>query len=329
MVNLLKDNNNLKDVDFKEKDQKSNIQNVNIRRYKDPYGLTLGKMSFGLWLISNRRNFLSIFLAFLILASFIFWSLYLYTFGSYIFKGMKEDQASLKFLSRVLIPEDLLSNISASDLNFSKLKVFNVSNNKYDFLIKLNNPNKNYFAHFNYCFNNKGEDFACGSSFILPNESKYIMSLGVEIPQNNNIKTSKLVLKKLKWERIDHKNFPDWNIFKKNRLNVIGKKIDFLRGESSNLSDKINLNKLILELKNNSAYNYWQVNFNIVLLDRGEEVAANKYIVNNFMSGEKVNGSIVWPGNISRFDEVLIMPEIDITKDDIYIPIEGESGQLK
>ncbi len=324
MINLLKEkkNNNIPEETINIDSKK-----VNIKKYKDPYGLSVGKMQFGLWLISNRRNFLSALLAFLILISFISWSFFLYNFGFYIFKGMKDDQNLINSFSQIFIPDITLQNMSARDLEFSEVKVFNSGDQKYDFLVKVTNPNENHFAHFNYFFSAKDEQFGHNSSFILPRESKYIMSLGVSNP--SNYKKFVLDLNNFKWERINNKNFPNWDEFSKNRLNIKVSEEKFLAGQSNNLSDKINLNKLNFEAENDTAYNYWGVDFKIILLENNREVAANIYKVNNFMSEEKIQGEIVWPGIVPRSTNILIMPEIDITQKDIYISMDGEGGQSK
>lgn len=327
MINLLKNKKNKGNLSSLEEENEENLNKVNISRYKDPYGLSVGKMNLGLWLIANRRNFLSAFLALLILISFILWSLFLYTFGFYIFKGMKDDQNLINSFHQIFIPEATIAKMSARDLEFSKVKILNTGENKYDFLVKVTNPNKDYFAHFDYFFSANNEKFGNNSSFILPNESKYIMSLGVLNP--SNYKKFTLGLNNFKWERINNRNFPNWDEFSKNRLNI---KIDnekFLAGQSSNLSEKVNLNKLSFEAKNLTAYNYWGVDFKIVLLENNREIAANIYKADKFMSGDTVQGEIIWPGNIPRLTKVLIMPEIDITQKDIYIDIDGEGGQNK
>jgi hypothetical protein len=337
MINLLKNKKLEENLENKTKaeinpdslnlEETENLNKVNINRYKDPYGLSVGKMRLGLWLISNRRNFLSAFLALLILISFIAWSFFLYNFAFYIFKGMEDDQNLINSFSQILIPDSTLQNMSAYNLEFSKVKVFSLGNNKYDFLLKITNPNKNHFAHFNYFFKSNEDEFGHSSSFILPNESKYIMSLG--IPGPSSYKNVNLELDDFKWERITNKNFPNWDEFSKNRLNITVNEEKFLAGQSNNLSDKINLNKLSFKAQNNTAYNYWDFNFKIILLENSREVAANIYKASNFMSEDEIEGEIIWPGSVPRSTEILIMPEIDITEKDIYISIDGEGGQSK
>jgi len=303
------------------------LNKVNISRYKDPYGLSIGGMKFGLWLISNRRNFLSALLALLILISFVSWSFFLYAFGSYIFKGMKIDQGIINSFSEILIPDRTIKNISAIDLEFGRVKIFNLGSNKYDFLVKISNPNKKYFVHFDYYFKGGDKKIGYNSSFILPDESKYIMSLGVL--NEYDYKNFNLVLTNLRWERITNKNFPNWESFSDDRLDIKVLKKDFSSGQKNNLSDKVNLNKLNFEIKNDTAYNYWKADFNIILFGNNGEVASNIYQVDNFMSEEIVQGEIVWPGSLPNIKEILIMPDIDITENDIYINIDGSGGQTK
>jgi hypothetical protein len=47
------------------------------------------------------------------------------------------------------------------------------------------------------------------------------------------------------------------------------------------------------------------------------------------MSGQKKSVEISWPGDLGWVDSVEIIPEINIMKDDIYIPYQGGVGQPK
>lgn len=304
---------------FRAEEEAPEEEQVDLNRYKDPSGVSLRKLEIGLWLVKNKKNFLSLFLGFLIVLSAILWTYYFYNFGMYIFSGMKSDmQAFNRLASPDLFPFSQLSLNKADDIVVSDPVVLK-SGAKYDFIAKIKNPNMEHFAHFTYAFETGSGLYGRRSGFILPGQSKYLLALGEVLPQPAS--RAKLVLEELSWLRVDKKEIIDWQIFASDRLNMGTREEKFVPGQSSGLSENIILNRLEFVAYNNTPFNYYETDFNIILLSNNQEIGAYKHRIDRFMSGEERSVDLTLPYNIGNVNSILIEPEIDITRDDIYIEI--------
>ena len=146
------------------------------------------------------------------------------------------------------------------------------------------------------------------------------------LSQEFNVKPigAQLVIENLSWSRIDRHTIPDWQDYKNSRLNIVIEDIKFTPAGKSNLSGTVSLNQVNFKATNKTAYNYWQVDFQIALF-RGMDVASvNKVSLNEFMSGQERLVEIRWPGDIGRISKSEVMQELDIMRDDIYIQYKGE-----
>lgn len=311
-----------------EKNTESMPQKINIKRYKDPEGLTVGKMAIGLWLVEHRKHLIMIPIVLLIFVSAITWIYTLYCLGFYIGWGMKEDQKSVSDLLRPnLAGHDFVLSRSAQDLQFQPVQIIELDNKKYDFLVRYKNPNKKFWAKFEYYFKVGDIEFDHGSAFILPGETKYLLALAKElVGQPTGVKFH---INNLNWARINLHKYPDWEKFYNEHLDIAISNIKFTPAKATILTEKLNLNDLHFTADNNTAYNYYGVNFIILLYNRGKVIGASKYILNNFMSGQIREIKVTWPGRLGRVDDIEITPEINITRDDIYIKFEGGAGEKK
>ncbi|MEA3398796.1 MAG: hypothetical protein U9R06_03600 [Patescibacteria group bacterium] len=295
---------------------------ANLNKYKDSEGLTVGKMNFGLWFLEYKSKLLALLALTLIVISAISWSYTLYVLGHYFIFGMKQDQELAQNLTQDnLVGHDYILSISARDLSVSEIQIFN-SNDNYDFLAVVENSNKKHFGRFEYSFIVDNEKTEKITGFIMPGQTKYIVGLGQAAPGQPN--SVNLIFDSMSWLRLDPHNYPDWEDFYQNRMNIIVDNIEYTPARSTTLTEKINLNELSFNAENNTAYNYRDINFIILLKLADRIIGINKYVVNNLMSGEKRNINITWPGRFGRVGEVDIIPEVDIIENNNYIDFIGE-----
>jgi len=303
------------------------VDEVDIEKYKDIEGISTKKLNFGLWITEHKKQFRMSLIIFLIVVAATSWAYTIYGFAYYFSRGMKEDEILVKdLLASNTIGHDYIVKISAQDLIYSSVNVLRTGS-KYDFLTEIKNPNEKHWASFRYCFLIQGKEVDCSGGFILPKETKYLMSLAQEFEyQPTNIQ---FVVRDLKWQRINAHKYPDWQQFKDEHLNFEIKEVGFSPAESSGLSEKLSFNLLEFTTRNNTPYNYWEVVFNILLSRGSSIVGVNKYTVAEFMSGEEKFIQINWPDNLGRVNDIEIIPEINIIQDGIYIKYEGGIGEEK
>ena len=300
---------------------------VDINKYKDLGGVTLRKLSIGLWYVEHKIQLRKLLISLLLFVSAISWSYTIYGFAYYFSRGMAEDRLLAEQLvhSGIINHEAVLS-ASAKDLIISPVSVI-TTNKKFDFYTKITNPNQQHGAQFIYYFLTPEGETEKSNQFILPGESKYLISLSNEY----NFKPSGVQLKfeNYSWKKVKRHEIPDWKKYRDGRINITVSDKEFVSAAESGLSDKIKLNHLEFNVENESIYNYWSIDFIILLYSGSSIVGVNKYTIDEFLSGEVRSADMSWPGAISRVSKIEIKPEINIFKDDIYIKYEGGVGEEK
>lgn len=317
-INIM-DNQNFNQQD-KINDQQTNAR---LEKYVGPEGISTKELEAGLWYVEHRRQLRMALIIFLAIISAVSWAYTIYGFAYYLARGMKEDEILTKQLVEASsVGHEYVSKVSAKQLILSPIGVLSSSGNKYDLYTVLENDNERWWAEFDYYFTASGRQTKKSSGYILPFESKYLTALAQEFdsqPQNAN-----LVMENIKWHRVNQHEISDWQTFRDSRLNIEASDIKFTPAGGSQ-----KLNQLSFNITNNTAYNYWDVGFTILLTSGGNLISINHYGLSDFMSGETRLVEINWAGATGSISQAKIIPEINIMKDDIYIPYEGGIGQEK
>lgn len=292
-------------------------QSLDLNKYNDRSGLTVKKLNFGLWVASHKKQFILGVIGVLIGISAIFYGYAIYGYVDYMFFGGKREREAVEeIINAPTVSEEQRIKNLAKELEPSSVNSF-INNAKYDFLAQVNNPNDNFYASIDYCFVEGEKELACGNTFIFPSEKKYLMSLGLSL--EHSPVNPKLNLKKVSWQRLNLHLYPDWKAFSAEHLNFKVSNVEFKTAEASGISEKLKLDVLEFTITNNTAYSYWEVPLNIVLLSSKYPVGANRYIVKEFKSGETRKIKMTWADSLSRLDEALVAPEIQIMDDNVYM----------
>jgi hypothetical protein len=303
-------------------------RSIDIGRYRDPEGLTVRKMKIGLWITANRNNFKMIFVFLLAVLIVFSWGLYLSVFGRLVFFDMKRDREMMAgFMSGDRTAYDYVINNEARPLEAKSPEALETAPGKYDFLAQISNSNQNYYADFKYSFRYNGIESRTENGFILPGEEKYVFLLGEKADQFGG--RLELIIKQLEWHRIDSRKFGDWGLFAREHLDISTDDVEYVPAQSSSLSENISINTLYFNTTNNTAYNYWEVSYLALLFDNNRVVGVNRYILNRLLSGQTRDVGITWPQDIGRVSRTVIIPEIDITKNSVYIDYDGGHGEIK
>ncbi|PJA09536.1 hypothetical protein COX68_02630 [Candidatus Falkowbacteria bacterium CG_4_10_14_0_2_um_filter_41_15] len=292
-------------------------KNLDLNRYQDSGGITTKRLNLGLWIVSHRRQFILGVIGVLIGVSAIFYGYAIYNYVDYLFFGGKAERLAVEQMATVSpIDEQQRIKNAAQVLVGSVPQVF-LNNDKYDFLAKVKNSNTNFFANFNYCFLDGATELACGSTFILPDETKYVTVFATALKyQPLNVE---LVVKDINWQRLDFHKYPDWKNFAISHLNFVIENAAFKTSDISGLSEKIGLDILEFDINNKTAYNYWEVPVNIILLSGGSPVAINHYVLPEFKSGDKKSVRISWPDSIPKPDQISVIPNLNIADESILM----------
>lgn len=279
--------------------------------------LTEKRLKFGLWYISQKERLKKILIGFLIFFSVITWGWSFWSFGYYLLKGKSLDQLMITELVNSGFPNhNYILQISPSELEFGEVRVLS-NENTYDFVIPVTNKNQKYWADFSYSFILDGNETAEQRSFILPNESKYLVFFGQKFPTTPNFVS--ININSVSWERISAHKFSDWPSFASSHLNIKPSQVDFAPAQNSGLSENLNINTLKFVLSNNTAYNYWNVDL-IILIKSGADISGvQKYSLEQLRSGEERKVSLSFSGRFYGASSVEILPELDILDDKVYM----------
>lgn len=310
-----------------EKNQTKKAE-ARLKNYVGPEGITTKQLEAGLWYVEHKQLLRKILCGFLILVAAISWTYTIYGFAYYLVRGLNEDERLIKQLVEVNnIGHDYVSLVGAKSLAVAPVGILKSTDKKYDLYVQIENDNQKWWAEFDYYFLAAGSQTEKTAGFILPLETKYLLALAQDFI--NPPAGAVLIMENLRWRRINQHQIPDWPDYYEKHLAIESADIKFTPAGSSPLSEKLNLNQLSFNAINQTAFNFWEAGFTILLYQGGGLANINHYILNDFMSGEKRFIEISWPGDLGRAERVEIVPEINIMRDDIYIPYEGGVGQEK
>ena len=289
----------------------------NLELYKDAQGVTEKRLNFGLWFVRNRKKMLGILVIILLLVSMSTWLNTIYNFAYYFFEGAKKDELSVREgIETGLSDRNLLDDRLPKDIRVGEVFAIR-SRDKVDFVTRIDNLNLEHYLHFTYSYLVGSEETEIGESFIMPGESKYLVQTAQTLERvSGNVSLNMI---DLSWDRVSKHDIPDWNDYLNARTNFTVSNSEFLPAKSSGLSEKIKLNLLTFQIENDTAFNYWDINLNVLLYSRGAVIAVTKYNIEEFMSGELRNVSVTMPGDIGQVTDIQVFPEIDLSRDDIYM----------
>ncbi|MFA4941808.1 MAG: hypothetical protein WC582_04440 [Patescibacteria group bacterium] len=301
---------------------------IDINRYNAPDSPSSDKLEMGLWLLENKKHLRKALIIFLTVISAISWSYTIYGFAYYIAKGMNEDNIlAEQLVNTKTIGHEYILALAPQDISFSPVKIFRGNENKYDFVSEIKNQNSKHWATFKYCFYEKGQEVECGENFIFPGETKSLIALAKNF--NYLPREASLTITELFWQKINAREISDWNNYSNEHLDFIFDDIVFKPAAASGLSEKLNFNSLNFSATNKTAFNYWEVPLDIFFYNGNSLIGVNQYVLPEFMSKDKRDIKISWPGNLSGVNSVKIIPNLNIFKDNIYIKYEGGVGEEK
>lgn len=187
--------------------------------------------------------------------------------------------------------------------------------NKYDVAVKVKNPNNLYGAEkfdLKISFQNQGgpiENERNTTSFILPNEEKYVLLQGVEL--TNAPSNVQAEISDPSWKKFKDYQAPD--------LIINNKRFEISSGGSSDYA------KAWGTLINNSQYDFETITVKVILRGpSGELLGENSHIMNTVRAKEQrdffANFPHSFPGSVA---EVEVEPEVDVFNSQNYILIHG------
>ncbi len=300
------------------KQTKDQGKKVNLDNRYNPRDASMRKLNFGLWWLKNRGKFRTGVITILAIVSLISWG-YTIFHWSYYFLVLEErdDEMVRAMAERRTVPYVYLRSRAAQSLSVSSVYMLR-SGEKYDLYTVIKNPNAKHWGLISYCFIMGSQELDCKKDFILPEQTKYILSLAHELGAKR--KNVKFMVKNTSWVKLNPHDISDWDSFEDEHLDLKIGEVEFTPASQNELTEKINLNLLEFTVENQTPYSYYEMPINIILFRSSKVVGVNRYVIKDFGSNKKEPIKITWPGYIGGITEAKIDPDINILKDDIYSP---------
>ncbi|MBN1326126.1 hypothetical protein JW977_04080, partial [Candidatus Falkowbacteria bacterium] len=262
------------------------------------------------WFVTHKLLLKNILIVILIVINIALVSYNLYLVINNLVILEKNYQA---ILSTLINPSpDLIvlrQNKLPSELQISNLMTLAASKG-FDIIVDVINPNSKWAATFDYQFSLGDKLTSTKKGFILPGEEKRIFDLGVE---DGNL-ANNVILTNIKWNK--EINFSKLS---QERFKFDVSDIKFIASTELGIGDKVSVNRVTFNVANQSAYNFANVNF-IILLNSSNQIAAiNQVSSGNFFSGQTKILESTFFQKLPKIDSVQIIPEVNILDPKVFL----------
>lgn len=261
--------------------------------------LTPKELESGYFLLSHKETFKRV--AFIVAAA-----LTVLVYAAVIFYGIRLLQAP-SF-------DSLAQNISQSAFDWtayhqrsaplsivvSAPQYVSLGDRRYDLVAFVNNPNNDWaVSEFQYNFVINGENLPAQTSFLNPGEDRLIVRTGARFASAiNNLQIN---MGTIKWRRFNNDTpVVNWDI-----SNV---KYQPVTRQSVDKKSFVVPPRVTWDARNMSLYDFWQVDWQIVVLSGDKVVGVKEYKTANFNSLQNRSLEVVWLGDLPRVTKTLVYP---------------------
>lgn len=285
---------------------------MNTNLQNDP-DISERQLGFAYWFVTHKILLKKIGTGILMAVSSLFLLYGLYGFADYFFITGPAERRLIAQLPKNLVNFNSIHQEAAGSLRILNTYLIS-SGGKYDLAAKIVNPNEKWRADFDYQFIVDGLPTAVKNGFILPGEEKYVFNLAFDAAKGaRNVSFN---INEIRWQKIDPHQIPDYSAWKKVRFNFTVSDIVF---DGAVRSDSKVFSQAKFKVKNSSAFDFWQVNFNVVLY-RGSVVAGiNTASIGQFYANSEKDLVATWYESIPGVTRTEVYPEADIFDNESYI----------
>lgn len=274
------------------------------------------KVRMAKWLLTHRAKFKRLLTAILISINLIIWGIVIYQFIIFIQQSKSHQETMIGLTKNLIDYQSYHQRVKPLDLIISNQSVIFLGQTedgiyRYDCVAEIENPNAQWVVtSFDYQFIWDNGSTEKKSSFIFPNEKKYIFS---SVQTKNRIISAEL--------KIDHLSYlrkrPEMDSKFQILNDLIFENIELI---PSFISDtKIIPARLRIKASNQTAYSFWQVDA-ISALYRGEKIV---YIIRTpikeWLSGEVRNLEINLFSLRENITKIKVIPEVNILDSNVLM----------
>ncbi|PLX26745.1 hypothetical protein C0581_03930 [Candidatus Parcubacteria bacterium] len=294
-----------------------NKQNSNFERYEDPTGEFSNKhLKMAQWYISHKILLRKIFIITLSVWSVITIGTGLFVWGKYFIFDYTRDEINISGIAQNYVSQEQIQLHAPRALDTKAQRTINSAPEKYDFLLEVQNSNERWIAEVHYMFTYGNGQTDVHEAIVLPGQARHIAVYGHDLERTPTNVSFRLV--DTKWKRVDpHKIY--------NPLEYIDQRLQFtvdnVEFTPANRSQGTGSHLVSFDISNDSLFNYWEGDFNVIYKNRGQVIAFSPLKIEQFLSGQK--RSIERASFMDRLevDAIEIEPLIDVFDLGMYMPL--------
>jgi hypothetical protein len=221
-----------------------------------------------------------------------------------ILNGIAEErQLTLSTAASPIITGEVIASGSAGERNF---------------LARIENPNDDWLATFQYFFTDGSQSTSPRRGYVLPLAEQAISEFGSNLGSNGS-----LVIEDIEWVNL---SIPNREAYQSSRLRF--ETLDIVHGNRVEVNEAT-LTQTSFAIKNNSAYSYWEVPLLVELTRAGRPVAFAEYEVRGLMAGEAREVTLTWTQQVPTNAAVRITPQINVYDPEVYMPNDSGDESLR
>ncbi len=280
------------------------------------------ELSRSYWIVTHKILLRNLMIMALIAIDAILIVYAVFQFGSYLFAGSpREDALVIALAKRLQISSvNRLQATAPTPLVLGSAQTFDGGNGTVDFAAEVQNTNANWYAtvHFNFTLDgDKTTDTQ--TTFVIPGEHKYLLALG---QKNTSVLTStSLQVVDISWTRIDPHVVADIPNFIKSHatFDITGATFTPQGVISAGAVDTNPGNQITFSISNRTAFNFYEVPLQILLM-RGGNVIGFEYItVKDFKTFETRQIDLRNYVTGMTVDDIQIIPTVDVFDNNVYV----------
>ncbi len=241
--------------------------------------------------------------------------------GYIVSDSFSEVRSATIFSKNIAAMHSIASGSIAQPLSVGTAKVLQGTSTSYDFYTTVKNTNTAWYATFTYSFASGGVTSRVEDGFVMPGESKYLLSLGVKADSRPSAPT--ITLDNLVWHRVDHHVAPDVSTW-------LAEHGNFLISTPTYAADiAFGTNKIgrtTFGITNASAYSYWEPQFTVVLERAGAVVGVSQATLSQFVAGEIRSPEVRWYGDLPLTATATVAPDVNYFDEASYMSPRGAQG---
>lgn len=262
------------------------------------------ELKFGKWYLKHRVQIRKGIIAVLFLfslvtlgGSLVYWSYY-YASGYWQDKEIATREAR-QFQNY----QNLHPLYEARTPEVSNVNIVQAESGEHNIIADVQNRNERWLGKMTYHFSFPGGETKTKQAVILPRRENTTAILGVE---NSGItQGAEFVLDDIKWRKIDPHKIRYIDNYSNARLNFSVNNFSFSEGEDDTPAN------VSFQIKNNTAYSYWDGRFIVKMFQGNSLVAVREVSIEKFRTGEEREVGLTFSQNVN-ITRVELNPKINI-----------------